>query len=134
MRFAKNILKPKLEEQCPGHAGLLSLLSPMIYVDKTLYSNAKIWVHAYEIPPLEKEQLKKLKAEFQVHDADEIHMVFGRAGAGRQRWTLEDEIYEVGTPSTVYIPAGVKHMNEWLEVLEPLTVMTAILKGERVLV
>ncbi len=131
MKFAKNIFKPKLEEQCPGHPGLIELLKPMIYVDKTLYPNAKIWTHMYELPPLRKEQLPAIKSEFQVHDADEIHMVFGREGAGKQRWTLENETYEVGTPSTVYIPAGVKHRNEWLEILEPLFVVVVILKGAR---
>jgi len=133
MKFKKNILKPKPEEQCVGHPGLVELLKPMIYVDKTLYPRSKLWVHMYKLPPLEKEQLQAIRSELQVHDADEIHMVWGEEGAGRQRWTLGTETYEVGTPSTVYVPAGVKHRNEWLEISKTLFVVVAILKGERTL-
>lgn len=132
-KFAKNIIKPKPEEQCPGHPGLIEHMKPMIFIDKTLYSDSNMWAHAYMIPPLKKRELETFSSHFHTHDADEVHMVYGKEGAAMQKWVLEDETYEIGVPSTVYIPAGVKHKNGWLSVSEPVFVLVAILKGERTL-
>jgi hypothetical protein len=76
----------------------------------------------------------EFKADWQVHDADEIHMTFGREGAAKARWVLDNEELIAGCPSTTYVPAGVRHYNEWLEIPEPIAIAVAILKGERCMV
>jgi len=130
-KYVGNVFKPKPEEVLPGHPGLVELFKPLIMVDKQLYPDSKLWVHMYHIPKMKKEDLPKFKSNMQVHDADEIHMTMGPEGAAKARWILEGEEYIAGTPSTTYIPAGVKHSNEWLEINEPVTIAVAILQGER---
>jgi len=129
-KYSKNVFRPKLETELPGHPGLLKL-KPLIFVDETLYPESKLWVHMYVMPKMKKQDLPQFKAEWQVHDADEIHMTFGREGAAKARWVLDDEELIAGSPSTTYVPAGVRHYNEWLEISEPITVAVAILKGQR---
>lgn len=129
-KYSKNVFRPKLETDLPGHPGLLKL-KPQIFVDRTLYPDSKLWVHMYVMPKMTKADLAEYKAEWQVHDADEIHMTFGREGAAKARWVLDNEELIADCPSTTYIPAGVRHYNEWLEINEPITIAVAILKGER---
>ena len=129
-KYSKNVFRPKLETDLPGHPGLLKL-KPQIFVDRTLYPDSKLWVHMYVMPKMIKADLAEYKAEWQVHDADEIHMTFGREGAAKARWVLDNEELIADCPSTTYIPAGVRHYNEWLEINEPITIAVAILKGER---
>lgn len=119
-----------METELPGHPALLKL-KPLVFADKTLYPKSKLWVHMYVMPKMRKEDLSQYKAEWQVHDADEIHMAFGKEGAAKARWVLDGEELMAETPSTTYIPAGVRHYNEWLEINEPITIAVAILEGER---
>lgn len=46
------------------------------------------------------------------HDFDEINLVLSEDASLRYRIKLEDEVYEVGSPTTVYIPKGVRHSAE----------------------
>ena len=39
-KYAKNIVTPQPEESCPGHPGLIELLKPYIFMDKTLYPDS----------------------------------------------------------------------------------------------
>ncbi|MGO9645348.1 MAG: hypothetical protein ACLPY5_11440 [Candidatus Bathyarchaeia archaeon] len=55
----------------------------------------------------------------------------GPEGGAKARWILDGEEYIVGSPSTTYIPAGVKHSNEWLEINASVTIAVAILQSER---
>ena len=136
-KYAKNIITPQPEESCPGHPGLIELLKPYIFMDKTLYPDSKVWVHMYEIPPLPKLKLETFRSEFHTHDADEIHMVYGKKDVATQRWVFKDkdgeETYEFGVPSSVYIPADVSHKNEWTMISDKVFVAVAILKGKRTL-
>jgi hypothetical protein len=46
------------------------------------------------------------------HDFDEINLILSEDGSLKYRITLEDEVYEVDSQSTVYIPKGLKHAAE----------------------
>ena len=48
------------------------------------------------------------------HDYDEINLVLSEKGTLVYEVQLEDEIYRVKSPATVYIPAGVRHRAEVL--------------------
>jgi hypothetical protein len=132
-KYERNFFKPMVERDLPAHPGLLAL-KPMLFVDKSLYANSKVWVHMYHMPKMTREECARLSAEPQVHDADEIHMCLGSEGVAKAKWILDDEEYFVESPSTTYIPAGVKHWNAWLEINEPITIAVVITSGERKLV
>ena len=132
-KYSKCVFKPIVETDLPAHPTLLAL-KPMLMVDRSLYPESKVWSHMYHMPKMTKEECATLTAEPQVHDADEIHMTLGRPGAARARWVLEDEEYIVESPSTTYIPAGVRHSNGWLEINEPITIAVIITSGVRRLV
>ncbi len=50
--------------------------------------------------------------EVHYHDFDEINLILSDDDTLAYRITLDDEIFEVHSPSTVYIPAGVRHAAE----------------------
>lgn len=50
--------------------------------------------------------------ELHWHDFDEINLIVSEDNTLKYRITLEDEVYEVQSPSTVYIPKGLKHAAE----------------------
>ncbi len=46
------------------------------------------------------------------HEFDEVNHILSEDGSLRYKITLGDETYEVNSPSTVYIPKGLKHSAE----------------------
>lgn len=46
------------------------------------------------------------------HDFDEINLILSEDSSLKYRIRIEDETYEVDSPSTIYIPKGVKHAAE----------------------
>jgi len=55
---------------------------------------------------------KKKMPEYSVlhkHDHDEINLILSEGGKLTYEIQLEDEVYKVTSPSTVFIPKGVRH-------------------------
>jgi uncharacterized RmlC-like cupin family protein len=50
--------------------------------------------------------------ELHWHEFDEINLILSEDNSLKYRIRLEDETYEVSSPSTVYIPKGIKHSAE----------------------
>lgn len=50
--------------------------------------------------------------ELHWHDFDEVNHILSENNTLKYRIKLDDEIYEVISPATVYIPKGVKHSAE----------------------
>lgn len=50
--------------------------------------------------------------ELHWHEFDEINLILSQDNSLVYRIQLEDEVYEVHSPSTIYIPKGVKHAAE----------------------
>lgn len=46
------------------------------------------------------------------HDFDEVNLILSNDGQLTYKVTLEDEMYIVHAPATVYIPKGIKHAAE----------------------
>ncbi len=46
------------------------------------------------------------------HDFDEINLILSEDNSLKYKVQLEDEIYEVSAPATVYIPKGTRHSAE----------------------
>lgn len=46
------------------------------------------------------------------HEFDEVNHILSADGSLRYKITLDDEVYEVDAPATVYIPKGLKHAAE----------------------
>ena len=51
-------------------------------------------------------------AEVDVHEVDEINILWSPDGSLRYRFDLDGEITEVAAPASIVIPAGVKHRAE----------------------
>lgn len=50
--------------------------------------------------------------EIHWHDFDEINMILSQDNSLKYKICLEDEVYEVMAPATVYIPKGIRHSAE----------------------
>ncbi len=50
--------------------------------------------------------------ELHKHDFDEINLILSEDNSLKYRILFEDEVYEVGSPTTVYIPKGIRHASE----------------------
>ena len=68
----------------------------------------RVVTHIISDPPLKVEPY----CELHYHDFDEINLILSDDSSLKYRITLDDEEYEVSSPSTVYIPKGVRHAAE----------------------
>ena len=50
--------------------------------------------------------------ELHYHDFDEVNLILSEDNTLRYRIRIEDESYEVSSPSTIYIPKGIRHAAE----------------------
>lgn len=51
-------------------------------------------------------------SELHYHDFDEVNLILSEDNSLKYRIKLEDETFEVTSPSTIYIPKGMKHSAE----------------------
>ena len=105
-RFIKKGIKEPLEK-IPFHQKApikrLSMLSKSIIPQ----SNTHIAVHFVDAS-------KKLPKYSQLHkhNHDEINLILSEDSKLKYKIQFEDEIYNVSSPSTVFIPKGIKHSAE----------------------
>ena len=125
-------IKPRYEKSVIYHEDKETPSYP-IFFDKKLFPEANMWITVRRIPKCKKEEvIDKFKAATipHTHIAPEIYIVDGKDGAAKFKWTLDNETYYTETPCTVYIPAGVVHDIEPLEVNDQVNVVAIVLKGE----
>lgn len=48
-------------------------------------------------------------SKFHKHSTDEINLILSEKGKLEYQIQLDDEVYNVSSPATIYIPKGVKH-------------------------
>ena len=53
-------------------------------------------------------------ADLHKHDFDEINLILSEDNSLKYKVQLDDEVYEAISPSTIYIPKGVRHSAEVL--------------------
>lgn len=105
-RFIKKGIKEPLEK-IPFHQKApikrLSMLSKSIIPQ----SNTHIAVHFVDAS----QKLPKY-SQLHKHNHDEINLILSEDSKLKYKIQFEDEIYNVSSPSTVFIPKGIKHSAE----------------------
>jgi hypothetical protein len=102
-RFIAKGIKESLDK-IPFHQktriGRLSMLSKSLIPE----SNTHIAVHFVDAS-------KKLSkySQLHVHDQDEINLILSETSVLKYKIQLEDEVYDVSSPSTIFIPKGLRH-------------------------
>lgn len=116
--ISKGIVSPLEGVQFHGKAPLKRIL--MLEKDKIKQNGVKIAVHILDKLP------KKIPkyCELHKHEYDEINLILSEGEKLVYKVTLEDETYEVTSPSTIFIPAGVRHS---AEVISGKGIMVAII-------
>lgn len=109
-KFAKYIQKginsPLQSIQFHGKAPLKRLLM----FEKREIKEDGIRIAVHTIGKLPKKIPKY--CELHKHDYDEINLILSEKNNLTYRVQLEDEVYHVKSPATIYIPAGTKHSAE----------------------
>lgn len=84
----------------------------LLMLDKTSIpeSNAQVAVHFIKNLPKEIPRY----GELHKHDCDEINLILSEDDKLVYKVQFEDEVYEVSSPATIFIPKGVKHSAEVL--------------------
>jgi len=104
----RGVVEPLTKIPLHGKAPIKRLLM----LDKTSVpeSNAHIAVHF--IKELPKEISKY--SELHKHDCNEINLILSEDDKLVYKVQFEDEVYEVSSPATIFIPKGVRHRAEVL--------------------
>ncbi len=104
--ITKGVISPLNGVQFHGKAPLKRLL--MLEKNKIKEKGIRIVVHSINKLP------KKIPSycELHKHDYDEINLILSEDNSLLYKIQLEDEVYKVKSPATVYIPAGIKHSSE----------------------
>ncbi len=76
-------------------------------LSKKTISESKIHAAVHFVDAVDKKISKY--STLHKHDADEINMILSDSGKLFYEIQLDDEIYKVNSPVTVFIPKGVKH-------------------------
>lgn len=111
-RFQKYIKKGVAEplENVPFHGK--APIKRMLMLDKSSVPESSTYVSVHFIKGLPKKIPKYSKLH--KHDCDEINLILSEDEKLIYKVQFEDEIYEVSSPATVFIPKGVKHAAEVL--------------------
>lgn len=105
-RFIKKGIKEPLEK-IPFHQKAPIKRMSMLNQSLIPQSNTHIAVHFVNV-------LQKLPKYSQLHkhNHNEINLILSETSKLKYKIQLEDETYNVSSPSTVFIPKGVKHSAE----------------------
>ena len=76
-------------------------------LSKKTISESKIHAAVHFVDAVDKKISKY--STLHKHDADEVNMILSDSGKLVYEIQLDDEIYKVNSPVTVFIPKGVKH-------------------------
>ena len=106
-RYKKFIKKGVSEplQKVPFHSKAPIKRLSMLNKKRFPYSNTHIAVHFINSLPKKIQDYSKLHK----HKFDEINLIISENGKLTYEIQLDDEVYKVTSPSTVFIPKGVKH-------------------------
>lgn len=78
----------------------------LLMLDKKLISKSDTHVAVHFVNPKKKmPQYSKMHK----HNVDEINLILSESGKLSYEVQLEDEIYKVSSPATIFIPRGLRH-------------------------
>ena len=84
----------------------------MKYLDNSLYEEANTRIIVRKLDGKSVNQEKYMNPH--AHDVNQIYLLIGDPGELAFEIHLDDEVYKVESPGTVFIPAGVKHWEKYL--------------------
>ena len=111
-KFQKYIKKGVVEplENIPFHGK--APIKRLLMLDKASIPESSNYVSVHVIKDLPKEFPKY--SELHKHDCDEINLILSEDDKLIYKVQFENELYEVSSPATIFIPKGVKHSAEVL--------------------
>jgi len=106
-RYKKLIVKGVKEslENVPFHGK--APIKRLSMLNKNLISKSDTHVAVHFVDSLPKKMPSYSKMH--KHNVDEINLILSEGGKLTYEIQLEDEIYKVTSPSTIFIPKGVRH-------------------------
>lgn len=93
-------------DKVPFHGNVVIKRRLMLSKDLVPVSDTHVAVHF--IKDIENMDLSKYSRAHR-HDVDEINLILSENDILKYEIQLEDETYVVSSPSTIYIPKGIKH-------------------------
>ncbi|MEA3515458.1 MAG: 2-isopropylmalate synthase [Nanoarchaeota archaeon] len=111
-KFQKYIKRGVVEplEKLPFHGK--APFKRLLMLDKASIPESSNYVSVHFIKDLPKEFPKYSKLH--KHDCDEINLILSEDDKLIYKVQFENEVYEVSSPATIFIPKGVKHSAEVL--------------------
>ncbi|MCK5629776.1 MAG: 2-isopropylmalate synthase [Nanoarchaeota archaeon] len=111
-KFQKYIKKGVVEplEKLPFHGK--APIKRLLMLDKASIPESSTYISVHVIKDLPKEFPKY--SELHKHDCDEINLILSEDDKLIYKVQFENELYEVSSPATIFIPKGVKHSAEVL--------------------
>ena len=106
-RYSKYITKGVSEplSQVPFHSAAPIKRLSMLGKNKIPQANTHLAVHFVDVKNKKIPEYSKLHK----HPTDEINLILSENEKLEYEIHLDDEVYNVSSPATVYIPKGVKH-------------------------
>ena len=117
MKYERNFVKPRVSEEIKHHDSAAMNKTGLSYVliDDLSYPNAGLRLTTRRIANVPKEVPDYV--EMHSHDVDQLFILLSDtddSGALEAEFKLEDEVYRVKSPVTVFIPKGVPHSQKVL--------------------
>jgi len=111
-KFQKYIKRGVVEplENIPFHAK--APIKRLLMLNKDSIPESSTYISVHVIKDLPKELPKY--SELHKHDCDEINLILSEDDKLTYKVQFENELYEVSSPATIFIPKGVKHRAEVL--------------------
>jgi hypothetical protein len=108
--YSKYIRKGKVEpmQSIPFHGK--APLKRLMMLDKDRINEAGIHIAVHQIKNLPKKIPKY--SELHKHDCDEVNLILSEDSKLKYRIQLGKEIYKITSPSTIFIPKGLRHSAE----------------------
>lgn len=112
MKYENNFIKPRVSEDIPHHdsSTMSQIGANMVLVDSKSFDNSAVRITTRQVKDVPKEVPDYV--ELHTHDVDQIFVFFGEPDNEESlevQFVFEDEVYNIKSPMTVYVPKGVPH-------------------------
>lgn len=77
-----------------------------LMLDKKLVPKSDMHIAVHFVDPSKK---MPQYSQLHKHNVDEINLILSQDGKIKYEVQMEDEIYEVSSPATIFIPKGIRH-------------------------
>lgn len=112
MKYERNFVKPRLSEDIPHHNSTkMDTIGPnVVLLDDASYPNAGLRMTTRLVRGVTEDPGEYV--ELHTHDVDQIFIFLGEPNSEDSleiEFIFEDEVYNLRSPITVFVPKGVAH-------------------------